>query len=118
MVNKRSKEEWQSVIDKKYQEILDQLVIVLGDLNLSGTVIWSAIEVIKKINHESADLGIEHIKEDLVILKDGKSKNGFIVITPIKLTNLKNRVIAFYQEGLILKKDKNDLSKDTRKNFS
>jgi len=115
VITERSKEDWKSIIGKKYHEVLEQIVFVLRDWSLSGTAVWSTIEVLKKINQESSDIKIDHIKEEAIVLKVVKSENGYILITPLKLTNLKRRVVAFYQEGLTLDENQAAMNSDSSK---
>ena len=87
VIGKRTKREWLMLLGKEKYKLTEDLVNKGYDLNVSGTSVWCAGEVEKKIGNKHHKLSLEGYQKALIIFGYKKSnKHSLIIAFP--LTNL------------------------------
>jgi enediyne polyketide synthase len=100
-VENRSDEEWKDLLDHKYSHVIDQLIPVDNDYNVSATRIWCVREaMIKSTGSIQLGLTIEKISGKAVIFKviTGGQKETTILTFPVNALPNNTAVISMIME--------------------
>jgi acyl-CoA thioesterase FadM len=95
-IAQRSRAEWSGLLGPQRDKILDLMLKEIDSLNLAGTMIWSAVEALRKVTGESSEeLKIIEKKDDFVLFKSMSSELPILIIAlPLDLTWGPRRILA------------------------
>jgi enediyne polyketide synthase len=92
----RSRQEWQEIIGSYRDDILDGLINDHDTLDLAGTRIWAAMEVLQKVTGKNnTPLEIVYRDVDAVLFKGVTTDDSLLILAfPVDLTWGPERIIA------------------------
>lgn len=109
-IPRKTKSEWLILLGENKYRLLEKVNEKSGDINNSGTAVWSAIETAQKSYNSKHD-GLEYLenKQDIFLFKINEDSNDRVLGLPIKLTLGEKRIVA-----LLISLNRNNPSKNNR----
>jgi enediyne polyketide synthase len=95
-ITHRSRQEWQEIIGSYRNDLLDRLINDHDTLDLAGTRIWAAMEVLQKVTGKNnTPLEIVYRDADAVLFKGAMPEGSLLILAfPVDLTRGPKRIIA------------------------
>jgi len=95
-IAQRSRAEWSGLLGPQREKILDLMLKETDSLDLAGTMIWSAVEALRKATGKSGEnLHIIENKDDFALFKSTSSELPIHILTlPLDLTLGPRRILA------------------------